>query len=86
VSVWWEACGDESGFDDGAWGGCGLTDGHRLLTFLRRPDVTGCGLHVGNSDEPARDRLVLDAATGAVYAGPWREARLAVIGQALPAG
>ena len=90
VAVWWEACGDESGCDDGAWGGCGLTDGHRLLAFLRRPDVAawlaGCGLHLGNSDEPARDRLVFDAVAGAVYAGPRREARQAVVRQAVPVG
>jgi hypothetical protein len=88
VGLYWEPCGDESCYDDGQASACGMTDNWLFLGFVRRPDVAAWlsdnGITLGNSDEEAKHWLVVDAHTGEVYAAHWREARQAVIRQAIP--
>ena len=87
VSLYWEPCGDEACFCDGRISACGVADNWMYLNFVRRPEVrawlTASGIHLGNSDEDARDWLVVDAVTGRVFAAPATEARRIVVGQSI---
>jgi hypothetical protein len=78
VRLYWEPSGDEAAFDDGISSAVGLSDNWLYLSVIRQPQVHRWleeqGLHLGNSDEPARHWLVADPLTGDVYAAPIREA------------
>jgi hypothetical protein len=88
VALFWEPCGDEACYDDGVSSACGLSNNWLYLDFIHRPDVQAWldanGVNLGNSDEPARHWLVVDAATGEVYAAPEPEARMVLFHQRLP--
>ncbi len=88
VGVYWEPCGDEACYDDGASSGCGMCDNWLYLGLIHRPDVgrwlAENGVHLGNSDEPARHWLVVDASTGEVYAAEREEAYPILLRQRLP--
>jgi hypothetical protein len=89
VALYWTPMGDEACFDDGQQSACGLSDNWVYLSLLRRKDVWAWrgenGLNFGNSDEEAQHWLVVNTETGEVDAAHWREARQAVIRQAIPA-
>ncbi len=88
VALYWEPCGDEACYDDGVSSACGLCDNWAYLGLVHRPDVWRWldenAIHLGNSDEPARHRLVVDAGTGEVYAAPRQEALSILHQQHLP--
>ena len=90
VGLYWEPCGDEACYDDGASSACGCCDNWLYLGFIHRPDVHRWlgenGLHLGNSDEAARHWLVADAQTGEVRAATRREACWILLHQRLPEG
>ena len=74
VSFWWEPAGDELLYDDGRRSGTG--EWHPWLRYIHHRAVAPhlIGRHLGNSDEPARERLVLDRRARRLYAAPAREA------------
>ena len=90
VALFWEPSGDEACYDDGASYACGLCDNGLFLRFIHRADVHRWldehGLHLGSSDEPARDRLIADALTRDLYAAPCKEAGTIVRQQRLQGG
>lgn len=85
VALYWEPCGDESCYHDGAFWACGAADNWLLLDLLRRPDLRGWlddnDFRVGNSEEPATHWLVADGLTGDLYAAPRRAAGAALRSQ-----
>ena len=87
VALFWEPCGDEACFDDGQSYACGCCDNWLYLKFTRQPDVRRWldqnDIHLGNSDEPARQWLVVDAITGEVFALVRHEARAMLLRQEL---
>jgi hypothetical protein len=89
VALYWEPCGDEACYDDGISSACGMSDNWLYLAFIRQPDVQRWldenGIHLGNSDEQARNWLVVDAATSEVYTAPRAEACRFVRTQNVPA-
>ena len=90
VALYWEPCGDEACYDDGASSACGLCDNWLYLGFVHRADVGRWlheqGLNLGSSDDAAHDWLVADSLTGDLYAAPSREASAVVRQQQLPGG
>jgi hypothetical protein len=88
VSLFWEPSGDEACYDDGQNYACGCCDNWLYLDYIRQPDVRRWldqnGIHLGNSDEQARCRLVVDTPTGDVYAAPTGEACRILRTQAIP--
>jgi hypothetical protein len=88
VALYWEPCGDEACYDDGISYACGLCNNGLYLAFIHQPDVRRWldehGIHLGNSDEPARHWLVVDSLTNDLYAAPVREASQALRSQQLP--
>jgi hypothetical protein len=90
VGLYWEPCGDEACYDDGVSYACGMCDNWLYLDFIHQQHVLRWledhGLHLGNSDEPARHWLVADALTRELYAAHTREAGAAVRQQQLPGG
>jgi hypothetical protein len=90
VALHWERCGDEAGYDDGVSSACGLSNNWLYLDFVHRPDVSRWleenSVHLGNSEEPARHWLVVDSATGELYAAPRRQAHATVFAQELLGG
>jgi hypothetical protein len=88
VALCWEPAGDEACFHDGENHACGCCDNWLYLDFVRRGDVRRRldenGIHLGNSDEPARHWLIVDANSGEVYAAPRREASSILLHQWLP--
>jgi hypothetical protein len=90
VALYWEPCGDEACYDDGATYACGMSDNWLYLGFIRQQHVYRWldehNLNLGNSDEAAQHWLVADALTGDLYAAPSREASAVVRQQQLPGG
>ena len=88
VALYWEACGDEACYDDGVSSACGMSNNWLYLDLVHQPQVQAWldanGANLGNSDQPASHWLVVDSATGALYAAPRREAHAAVFRQELP--
>jgi hypothetical protein len=88
VALFWEPSGDEACYDDGVSYACGLCDNWLYLNFIRQADVHRWldknRLNFGNSDEPAKHWLIVDALTADLYAAPEREARVIVRQQQLP--
>lgn len=89
VAIFWEACGDEACYDDGQRYACGSCNNWLYLDFTRQPDVRAWldanEVLVGNSHEPARQWLVVDTATGEIFATDKHEARALLRRQGLPA-
>jgi hypothetical protein len=88
VALYREPRGDEASYDDGVASACGLCD-NRLYLELTHQAHAGLwfqenGVHLGNSDEPARHWLVADSLTGDVYAASRSEASQMVYTQQLP--
>jgi hypothetical protein len=88
VALYWEASGDEACYQDDVSFACGCCDNGLFLDFIRQPQVKGWldahGLHLGNSDEPARHWLIADALHGDLYTALRREALRIVRTQQLP--
>lgn len=88
VALYWEPSGDEACYDDGVSSACGSCDNWLYLRLVHQPQVRGWldanAVHLGNSDEPARHWLIVDAETGEVHAAPLREARSILLQQHLP--
>jgi hypothetical protein len=88
VALYWEPCGDEACYDDGAASACGLCDNWLYLGFVHSADVGRWldenAIHLGNSDEGARHWLIIDASTGEVYSTPRQEAYPILLQQSLP--
>jgi hypothetical protein len=88
VALYWEPCGDEACFDDGVTSACGLCDNWLYLDYVRLPNIERWlrdnGIHLGNSDEPARHWLVVDALSNDLYAAPVAQASAIVRTQQLP--
>jgi len=88
VALYWEPSGDEACYHDGLSYACGLSDNWLFLDFVRQTDMRRWleenGVHLGNSDEPARHWLVVESRTGEVHAAPCREALAIIRRQQLP--
>jgi hypothetical protein len=88
VALYWEPCGDEAAFADGASSAVGMSDNWLFLGFLHQADVWRWldenDLNLGSSDEPATHWLIADALTGDLYAAPSRVASAVVRCQKLP--
>jgi hypothetical protein len=87
VALYWEPCGDEASYDDGIASACVLCDNWLYLDLIYQTHVglwlEANGIHLGNSEEAARDWLVADALTGDVYAAARSEASYLVYTQLL---
>jgi hypothetical protein len=88
VGLYWEPCGDEACYDDGVSSACGCSDNWLYLDFIHQPHVHGWldenSINLGNSDEPARHWLVVDAQTNDIYAAPTGEACRILRTQTIP--
>jgi hypothetical protein len=88
VALYWEPSGDEAAYDDGVNSAIGMADNWLYLDFVRQAEVRRWldenGINLGNSDEPARYWLVVDAQTNDVYAAPTGEACRILRTQSVP--
>jgi hypothetical protein len=75
VALYWEPCGDEAMYDDGYCSGDGNDWG--LLSFIRHPKIAPWlkGYDIGSSDDEAKDWLLCDLESRALFIGPRAEAR-----------
>lgn len=75
VAFYWTPSGDELMYDDGQRAGDG--EWHAWLLFVHHRAVAPhlIGRQLGNSDEPAREWLILDRRARRVYIAPAAQAR-----------